>query len=252
MLKTIEIVCSQYRKLSWLNRNYKKSALILVIFIILVYVSTTFLLLFSCDNSDNNDSNHCFITNTYATSNCVITIAVFVCGLKYTDSFDIYVIAMDNVHLYCSKKSSYKKRMNFLLKTAIACVTFYAIIYLGYLIFVITNIYWLFMMTDIASAFRTSHQMIVLYFGDVLFTAEIFMFALNLRRITICLLQFKENLSTMLESLDTTAHGYDITACFKIQEDLRQMAGAYNIITFCSNELKKLYGVQVTILVFLP
>lgn len=249
VLETTENFLCVYRNYSSLRRVLKKIALIRVGFVITSYVVVNFEFLRNYCALYHDPFTWCiiYIHGCLSTTAILITITN---GIKYSESYKNYSIKMDKIHLYCKDKVLYKKSMIYLFILFLMIIASCIAVYLWAFFNSIT------LLSELGSRnifviFKRIILPSIILWREISFSLEIYIFIIILRIMIICLNVMKINLKTTLKRFEKVEDGLDDITYFELRRDLRKWTATYICIAGSCDDLKKFYGMQVRLYLFM-
>lgn len=241
----VENLLCIYRNFSSLRSFSKYIAGTRVTILFVAYISTFFS--YIIDTCKFADVLLCYLVTCHASLTTIITLVAVFGGISYTDSFQDLRTRIETVHKYCSKNDAYKKSINSLTIVAAVCSSLFVVAYLIILVLILwTNLSNVVQNNDIHTYMRLGTSLIS-YWGEFRFNVEFFIFNILIKIMASLLNQMILNLAGISEHLDNSNEGIDDTTCGYVRQELETWTSAYNSIAMCSGQLKKCYGVEVTV-----
>lgn len=247
VLETIEKFLCIHRNYTSLCKVLKKLTLLRVGFVIILYVVVVSLE-FMNKCRPTQDALACLIMRVYSILSTAVTLVAVVNGIGYAGSYKVFSIKMHEVHEYCKDNVSYKKSMLYLLILVLMLSALYIAIYLWACLGIITQALGQPASNGIYNFFWNVIESSIVTWREFRFAMEFYVFIILIRIMVICLNVMKFNLKTTLKSLEDVEDGLDDINYFELRRDLRKWTAAYNCIALCCDDLKKFYGMQVTLI----
>lgn len=234
-----------HRNYSSLSKVSKRIVLLCVCFVIVLYVFTTFELML-CQCRFFKTSFTCFIIVAKSFIITVATSIIIVNGIRYSEAYKNFGIKMDQMHDYCKDNISYRKSMKGLLVLFLFLAASWALLNLFLYYDKITNALGLIAYKSMFTYFWKLTESFIVMSQESCVTLEFHVFIFLVRMMVIFLNVMKVNLTTILKKLERSEDGLHSISYFELRKDLRKWAAAYDIIAVCCDDLKTLFGIQVT------
>lgn len=244
VLETTENFLCIHRNYSSRSTVSKRIVLLCVSFVVVLYVFTTFELMYNCRFF--NTPFICFIIVARSFLITVATLIIIVNGISYSEAYKNFGIKMDKVHEYCKDNISYRKSMMGLLLLFLLLAASWALLNVYVYYGAITNALGLITYKSVFTCFWKLMESFIVISKESCVTLEFHVFIFLVRIMVIYLNVMKVNLTTTLKKLERLENGLDSISYFGLRKDLRKWAAAYDIIAVCCDDLKTFYGMQVT------